>query len=622
MGNIYALELSKVLGGKILVTRVVLTGHHWLTTSSTDDVDAILNLVATMMPTIDLVWAQHALSRLPNQEDRVAWVLALQDVWLTPAIVHQQIETWRSISKAVAKYIASLGEQEDAQWCDSTCWLVTGGHEDKEAFHSPPALQDIPLLYLSGAGHWATLVRDGAASVVGALFEGATDAATLLLSSGLSSSYRFDDDLRASILGAGGPAKSDPALHTSDPLEEELLTRAEWLQNDAETLSLGMPLLPLGQRRSATLDSLADGSLVLLSGASGFLGPFILRALLKDSPHVRIVCIVRAKDKQAAFERVLKSLRDIDYHQDEQELRSRLSCLAGNLTLPRLGLTPAEWADLCERVSFVVANGALVNHVLEYAQLRDANVLGVVQLLRLCGAGQPKRLVYVSTVGVIPPHCATLESPSISTAIDVSMESGYCQSKWVAEQLVMRATRQHGLDATIVRPAMIGWSVESGACSDGDWVVGSVKASQLAQCVPVTEQLISLAPVEWVAQGVLAPLKWTAFETGYVMHICGPPCRYADMFTALCRVHPAGLVVSVSFPEWLRGLSRCSQEDPSCHRIMAAPLMILGAMTDFPAHRTFDMSRARIVWGPCAITPPPMDATYFDKLVGFLLQRQ
>jgi thioester reductase-like protein len=54
-------------------------------------------------------------------------------------------------------------------------------------------------------------------------------------------------------------------------------------------------------------------------------------------------------------------------------------------------------------VSFVVHNGAYVNHVMEYREMRAVNVLGLLEVLKLCAAAtKKKRLVMVSTTGVVP----------------------------------------------------------------------------------------------------------------------------------------------------------------------------------------------------------------------------
>jgi hypothetical protein len=50
--------------------------------------------------------------------------------------------------------------------------------------------------------------------------------------------------------------------------------------------------------------------------------------------------------------------------------------LAGDIALPRYALTRAQWLWLAHNIDVVVHNGAVVNAVLPYESLRDANVGG------------------------------------------------------------------------------------------------------------------------------------------------------------------------------------------------------------------------------------------------------
>ena len=80
---------------------------------------------------------------------------------------------------------------------------------------------------------------------------------------------------------------------------------------------------------------------------------------------------------------------------------------------------------LVESVHYVIHNGAYVNHVMEYKEMRSVNVLGCIEVLKLCSAGShKKRLVMVSTTGVVPvlpgetPDTPALESTTRASADD------------------------------------------------------------------------------------------------------------------------------------------------------------------------------------------------------------
>ena len=109
----------------------------------------------------------------------------------------------------------------------------------------------------------------------------------------------------------------------------------------------------------------------------------------------------------------------------------------------------------------VFHNGATVNYLFNYDRMRDANVLGTNEVLRLAFEGRPKEFNYVSTTFVFG---WAVKSVLYETDFNKNMELldfGYSQSKWVAEQVVADA-RSRGLSTRIFRPALVSPSITGG----------------------------------------------------------------------------------------------------------------------------------------------------------------
>jgi thioester reductase-like protein len=102
-----------------------------------------------------------------------------------------------------------------------------------------------------------------------------------------------------------------------------------------------------------------------------------------------------------------------------------------------------------------------VNYLFNYDRMRQANVLGTNEVLRLAFEGRPKELNYISTTFVFG---WAVKKVLYETDMNENMELldfGYSQSKWVAEQVVADARRQ-GLSVRIFRPALVSPSVTGG----------------------------------------------------------------------------------------------------------------------------------------------------------------
>jgi len=200
----------------------------------------------------------------------------------------------------------------------------------------------------------------------------------------------------------------------------------------------------------------------LLTGATGFVGPFLLKSLLEQTDEP-IYALVRAPDESSAQERIRLALESIGPLTGEFErvFRERVIPVCGNLGELDLGLTRDRWTDLAGRVGTIYHNGAAVNYLFNYEKMRAANVTGTNEILKLAFHCHPKTLNYVSTTFIFGWAVKEVLYETDSNHDMELLDFGYSQSKWVAEQVVMDAMRQ-GLPGRIFRPALVSPSVTGG----------------------------------------------------------------------------------------------------------------------------------------------------------------
>jgi acyl carrier protein/dTDP-4-dehydrorhamnose reductase len=211
---------------------------------------------------------------------------------------------------------------------------------------------------------------------------------------------------------------------------------------------------------------------VLLTGATGFVGAYLLRALLAQTDAV-VHCLVRTADGQA-LDRVRRNLDQ--YGLWHAASAGRIHAVSGDLCRPQLGLDGDDYAFLSERVDAVYHAAADVNWALPYAALRDANVVATRELLRLGCSARSNVFHFVSSLSV----CSAVGGPaSVSEDDDMlpnvqRLPLGYAQSKCVAESLVRQASAR-GLHARIYRPSLIGGDSGTGASNLDDLVAALFK---------------------------------------------------------------------------------------------------------------------------------------------------
>lgn len=101
---------------------------------------------------------------------------------------------------------------------------------------------------------------------------------------------------------------------------------------------------------------------VFLTGATGFLGAFIMRDLLSRRDRVaKVICLVRAGDRRDALARLRELSSDRGVWEEEWIPSGRVQVVEGDLNLPCFGLGEDEWIRVGDEVDVVVHNGALVS---------------------------------------------------------------------------------------------------------------------------------------------------------------------------------------------------------------------------------------------------------------------
>ncbi|KAH0608522.1 uncharacterized protein H6S33_001656 [Morchella sextelata] len=279
---------------------------------------------------------------------------------------------------------------------------------------------------------------------------------------------------------------------------------------DARELAKGLP------ERFETLGKPQPGATVFLTGATGFLGVYLLRDLLsRRNPGVKKVFLhVRAGDKEKALERVRSSSQA--YGVWDEAWVPRIECVTGELGSEKLGVSEGEWKTLVDEVDVVIHNGAQVHWVYPYSKLRPANVTGTVDALLLCAAGRPKSFAFVSSTSVLDSDHYVLLSDAImekggsgvpeSDDLEGSagdLGTGYGQSKWAGEYLVREAGRR-GLSGCVVRPGYVVGDSKTGVTNTDDFLIRMLKGcAQLGQ-MPNIHNTVNMVPVDHVARVVTA----------------------------------------------------------------------------------------------------------------------
>ncbi|MEU7425625.1 amino acid adenylation domain-containing protein [Streptomyces sp. NPDC040750] len=390
---------------------------------------------------------------------------------------------------------------------------------------------------------------------------------------------------------AGGPA-GGPALAPVEAMRADI-------RLDDGIAGFPAPARPGGDRD------------ILLTGATGFLGAFLLDELLRAT-HATVHCLVRADDDTSARRRLEKVLSG--YGLADPARAHRVRAFAGDLAAPRLGLPDPAWRALADRIDAVYHAGAAVNLVLPYEELRAATVDGTREVLRLATASGRAAVHHVSTVGVFagPPADGAALGESAVAGPPELLRQGYTQSKWVAEQLVALA-RERGVPVTVHRPGRISGHTVTGACQSDDLLWRVVKGCVQAGAAPAgLSAEADLVPVDHVARAIVAVARRPEALGGVHHQVNTAPVPLGRL---LDHVRDFGWpLAEIPLADWVERI----KSDP---RNAAYPLLSLfdPAGAGFSAVRfADDATRAHLAG--TGIVCPPLDADLIRTYLGWFAE--
>ena len=262
---------------------------------------------------------------------------------------------------------------------------------------------------------------------------------------------------------------------------------------------------------------------ILLTGVTGYVGAYLLRDFIADDFVECIYCVIRAKNKQQANERVLSisSRRGISFG-DGYSKKVILVC--GDVAKPSLGIASCEYELLVSCIDVVVNAGAEVNMLKAYSALAAVNVGGTVNALEFAAQARAKH-VFTSTMLPLPGEEAT----------------GYRKSKEVAELVCLRAQTELGVPSAVLQLGDIGISTDEGSCApDDDYIVIFLRACVALNLFPHTDWAFSVMSVNDCSK-MLTKLslegKVESFD-GNAREVKGKLIRFDQLYTWISKDIP------------------------------------------------------------------------------------
>ncbi|HWT25412.1 MAG TPA: SDR family oxidoreductase [Solirubrobacteraceae bacterium] len=264
--------------------------------------------------------------------------------------------------------------------------------------------------------------------------------------------------------------------------------------------------------------------MILLTGATGFLGMEVLVRLLEDTDH-EVLCLVRAPDREGAEGRLAGVLDTL--YRDPARFDGRVHALRGDLT--------GEIARPGGEIDLVCHCAASISFGLPLDEARRINVDGTRRMLDVARDAGARRFVHVSTAYVAGTRPGAFREDMLDEG--QGFRNTYEQTKWEAERLIAERAGDFGTTA-VARPSIVMGESDSGwtpAFNVLYWPLRAFARGLFEQVPAKPEGRVDVVPVDHVADGIAKLMETDA--TGTFNLVSGADAATVDQLSELACAH-------------------------------------------------------------------------------------
>ena len=245
---------------------------------------------------------------------------------------------------------------------------------------------------------------------------------------------------------------------------------------------------------------------VIVTGATGNLGAFIVEELVKKPEVAEVWALVRAPGQAAAGARLMQSLASRNIQLSDAEL-AKVHALPSDLSKPDLGLSLPNLNHFLSSTTTVIHSAWAVNFNLGVRSFEQQHIRGTHNLINLCLRSHlptPANFFFCSSVSTASgtPKPASIAETAVEN-LNHAQPMGYGRSKLVTEHITRNAMRKTGMHARVLRIGQLSGDRRSAIWNDTEAIALMVRSALAVRALPALHEQPSWLPVDACADAVV-----------------------------------------------------------------------------------------------------------------------
>ncbi|WP_046226279.1 non-ribosomal peptide synthetase family protein [Paenibacillus dauci] len=280
---------------------------------------------------------------------------------------------------------------------------------------------------------------------------------------------------------------------------------------------------------SISLDTEKHYKNILITGATGYVGIYLLRQLLQSTSST-IYVLVRGKTKEQSVGRLSEVWQFYFKQAFEEEIwRQRVIVIAGDVSQPFFDLSEVVYNELAHKCDCIIHSAALVKHYGHYQEFYNTNILGTRHIIDFAQLGIKKDINHMSTTTVADGN---IQGTDRILYTEYDMDQGqksnnyYSQTKLEAEKMVWNASQNDpSLCVKIFRLGNVSFEYDTGHFQkniDDNAVCNMLKSYMLLKAFPeLPEPVLNFSYVDQLADSIIMLFNREALRNE-VFHMYNP----------------------------------------------------------------------------------------------------